>query len=289
MARRDQPYLPLYVQDVISDEKLIECSAESHGVYFRLLCLMHKSDDYGKILLKQKYKQTGSICGDFALMLTRYLPFKTDIIERSVTELVDEGVLIVDGDYLIQKRMVRDDHLSTIRSKSGRKGASSRQQAKKPDPFFAKANYQANSKANDQANTEIEIENEIENEIDFKKGGPGEKTAIDGAKLLADITAVVGHLNARAGTNFNPEVHMTRWHIESRFNEGHTVDDLKAIIDFKCDEWLGTEFARNLNPSVLFTQDGCEKYLNQIQIQKHGKHSQRTQRSGRKEKIFDLP
>ena len=43
MALRDQPYIPLYVQDFMTDEKLSECSAESTGVYIRVMCIMHKS------------------------------------------------------------------------------------------------------------------------------------------------------------------------------------------------------------------------------------------------------
>ena len=60
MALKDQPYLPLYVDDFLSDEKLSLCSAESTGVYIRLMCLMHKSDEYGAVLLKQKFKQNES-------------------------------------------------------------------------------------------------------------------------------------------------------------------------------------------------------------------------------------
>ena len=39
MALRDQPYLPLYVLDFLVDEKLAYCSAESTGVYIRLMCM----------------------------------------------------------------------------------------------------------------------------------------------------------------------------------------------------------------------------------------------------------
>ena len=57
MALRNQPYFPLYVQDFMTDEKLNECSAKANGIYIRLMCIMHKSEEYGTILLKQKYKQ----------------------------------------------------------------------------------------------------------------------------------------------------------------------------------------------------------------------------------------
>ena len=71
MALRDQPYLPLYVQDFLTDEKLIECSASATGVYIRVMCIMHKSDPYGMILLKQKDKQTSSTIQNFALKLIK--------------------------------------------------------------------------------------------------------------------------------------------------------------------------------------------------------------------------
>ena len=57
MALRDQPYLPLYVQDYLTDEKLNNCSASSQGIYIKIMCLFHKCDPYGGILLKQNDKQ----------------------------------------------------------------------------------------------------------------------------------------------------------------------------------------------------------------------------------------
>ena len=124
MALRDQPYLPLYVQDVLTDEKLIECSAESHGVYFRLLCLLHKQEKYGLICLKQKYKQKGSKIQNFASMLAKQMPFGQKQIEDALIELFNEGVINITEDELSQKRMVHDGNLSLIRSTIGKKGGS---------------------------------------------------------------------------------------------------------------------------------------------------------------------
>ena len=121
MALRDQPYIPLYVQDFLTDEKLNECSAESAGVYIMLMCVMHKSNVYGTILLRQKDRQSESKVRDFAVKLTKHLPYDVATIERSLTELIDEGVLTVDGDTLYQKRMVKDGKLSEARSAAGKK------------------------------------------------------------------------------------------------------------------------------------------------------------------------
>lgn len=165
MALRDQPYLPLYVQDFLTDEKLRECSAESIGVYIMLMCLMHKSEEYGAILLRQKDRQTGRQTLDFAEKLTRHLPFNSAVIEQALIELLDEGVLSIDGDMLYQKRMVNDGKVSEKRSKAGKKGAKVTN-----SKWFAAAkqaaNVSANGAAKQAANSEIENEYENENEID---------------------------------------------------------------------------------------------------------------------------
>jgi hypothetical protein len=124
MALRDQPYLPLYIQDVLTDEKLVECSAESHGVYFLLLCILHKQEKYGLLCLKQKYKQNSNKVKSFALMLCRQMPFQAETIESALIELIDENVLSLGNDCLFQKRMVNDGELSILRTEVGKKGGS---------------------------------------------------------------------------------------------------------------------------------------------------------------------
>lgn len=123
MALRNQPYFPFYVQDFITDEKLTNCSAESTGVYIRLMCAMHKSEEYGKILLRQKDRQTDRQTYNFAVMLARQMPYNVDVIERALNELLEERVIYMDGDTIYQKRMVKDAELSEKRAKSGKKGA----------------------------------------------------------------------------------------------------------------------------------------------------------------------
>ena len=149
MSLRNQPYFPLYVQDYLTDEKLNECSAQTQGVYIKLMCLMHKSDYYGKILLKQKDKQNSNQILNFAEKLIRHLPFKAHIIMSSIAELVEEKVLFIEDDYLCQKRMIKDNDLSIKRAKAGKKGGKITQNKKS----FVKANNKAST----------ESENVIEN------------------------------------------------------------------------------------------------------------------------------
>jgi len=167
LALRDQPYIPLYVQDFMTDEKLSECSAESTGVYIRAMCIMHKSQEYGKVLLKQKDKQNPSKIKNFAVKLHRLMPYSVDVIERSLTELIDEEVLTIEGDVLMQRRMVKDGILSQIRANAGSKGGKIAQ-SKSVAGSFAKAKSKAKPKAKEQANTEYEYEDEIEDETEVK-------------------------------------------------------------------------------------------------------------------------
>lgn len=165
MALRDQPYLPLYVQDFLTDEKLRECSAESIGVYIMLMCLMHKSEEYGAILLRQKDRQTGRQTSDFAEKLTRHLPFNSAVIEQALIELLDEGVLSIEGDMLYQKRMLNDGKVSETRSKAGKKGAKATNSKK-----FAAAKQSAKQSANSEYENEYEYEYENDNEDDSNEG-----------------------------------------------------------------------------------------------------------------------
>ena len=109
-------------------------------------------------LLKQKDKQTEFFASNFALKLLKHLPYGFDVIRDAINELVEEGVLIVDGDKLYQKRMVKDNYISELRSKAGSEGGKVTQ--------FAKAKSQAKGKAKHQANSEYENEIEIESESD---------------------------------------------------------------------------------------------------------------------------
>ena len=148
MALRNQPYIPLYVQDYLTDEKLNECCAASQGIYIKILCLMHKSEEYGTILLKQKDKQAAKRINNFAYKLSKHLLFTQDEIEKALIELLQENVLQIKGDILSQKRMINDNILSIKRAESGAKGGKQTQ--------LAKAKMQANTE------DEYEVEDETE-------------------------------------------------------------------------------------------------------------------------------
>ena len=154
MALRNQPYIPLYVQDFLTDEKLMECSATSTGVYVRLMCIMHKSDEYGTILLKKKDKKTSKNIQNFAEKLAKHMPYTMEVIHSSLHELINEGVIQIKGLKLFQKRMLYDNDLSEKRAKAGQKGG-------KKTKEFATTFAGSKKGSKIEANAEYEYEDEI--------------------------------------------------------------------------------------------------------------------------------
>jgi hypothetical protein len=104
-------------------------------------------------LLKQKDKQTDNQIKNFALKLAKYLPYSTEEIMGGLTELLNEGVLQNGGDKLSQKRMIKDNEISLVRSDAGKKG------------YLAKAKGEAKPQANAENENVIVIdyENIVEN------------------------------------------------------------------------------------------------------------------------------
>lgn len=166
MALRDQPYLPLFIQDFMTDEKLVNCSPAANGVLIRLMCILHKEEVYGKILLKQKFKQNTKQILNFALQLSKNMPYEVSEIEAGLEELFNEDVVQIKGDWLSQKRMVNDGQLSDTRAKAGKEGG--KKKAEKEKKFATEF-----AKAKSIANTEYETEYAIENETDLKDRGMG--------------------------------------------------------------------------------------------------------------------
>ena len=63
---------------------------------------------------------------------------------------------------------------------------------------------------------------------------------------------LIGHLNKKAGTNYNV-TQSVRHQVESLLAAGYNADQMRTVIDRKCDEWLTDEKMRTyLRPSTLF-------------------------------------
>ena len=171
MALRNQPYLPLYVQDFMTDEKLAECSAQTTGVYIRIMCIMHKSDEYGKILLRQNQRQSSRQVENFAAKLAIHLPYSYDVILSAIEELLEFKILSIDDGALCQKRMIKDNEISEMRALAGAKGASTtNNKPQKQDGFadtFAAAKSSANTENENEVKSDIITKIKVKDKFDF--------------------------------------------------------------------------------------------------------------------------
>jgi hypothetical protein len=130
MALRDNPYLPLYVKDYLTDEKLSCCTLATQGVYIRILCVFHKSETYGGILYREIPDKNYSNIQFFSFIISKQIGVDFDSVFKAISELLFYNVLRIKKengvDFLYQKRMIEDFELSEKRSKSGKKGMKKR-------------------------------------------------------------------------------------------------------------------------------------------------------------------
>lgn len=65
--------------------------------------------------------------------------------------------------------------------------------------------------------------------------------------------AAIEYLNLRTGREFDCKAKDAREFVHARVSEAHTLDDFKAVIDFKVSEWRGdSKMKKFLRPSTLF-------------------------------------
>lgn len=82
-------------------------------------------------------------------------------------------------------------------------------------------------------------------------------------KQLQFVTEVVAYLNEKTNQQFKTTTKETIQFINSRVKlDGWELEDFKAVIDFKANEWLKDDKMRQyLCPSTLFRASNAEKYL----------------------------
>ena len=81
---------------------------------------------------------------------------------------------------------------------------------------------------------------------------------------IPDSHYVIDYLNAKAGKQFKHTSSHCK-HINGRLKEGRTVQDLIAVIDRKCAEWIGNpNMEQYLRPQTLFNSEKFDGYLSEI-------------------------
>lgn len=105
---------------------------------------------------------------------------------------------------------------------------------------------------------DAESESESEKESERKDNvGHGED-----AKVRDASARFVGRLNELAGTSFSPDSAQTLRLVSGRLRDGHTAEELCAVAEVKCRQWLRKPDMRGyLRPQTLLRASNFEGYL----------------------------
>lgn len=90
---------------------------------------------------------------------------------------------------------------------------------------------------------------------------PEEEGEERGACAPAPAKQAIAYLNAKTGSKFqNTKTNLG--HVNARLSEGNSLDDVKAVIDFKAQEWgPDPKMRQYLRPETLFSQSKFPGYL----------------------------
>lgn len=82
------------------------------------------------------------------------------------------------------------------------------------------------------------------------------------SKLDDGVKQVIEFLNSMTGSKYKASTKSHASNISGRLNEGHSVDDLMAVVRFKVGEWLhDPKMAQYLRPETLFQAGKFNGYL----------------------------
>ena len=115
----------------------------------------------------------------------------------------------------------------------------------------------------DKCPTEIDIYTDIRDK-DLYKDKELYNTPLPpkGDTYSSQISEIISFLNQTVGASYKDSTPKTRELITVKIKQGFTVDNFKTVINKKCSDWKGTDFAKFLRPETLFGNK-FEGYLNE--------------------------
>lgn len=76
------------------------------------------------------------------------------------------------------------------------------------------------------------------------------------------VYKIIEYLNQIAGTDYSPSYPETVKIVNNLISLGYGIDDFKAVIDKKWEQWKETKYQQYVRPSTLFGSN-FENYLNE--------------------------
>lgn len=126
---RKLTYIQFYPNDWLGDLELQGCSASTQGIWINLICLMHRSNRYGYLVIKGRAPSTKEIAN--------LLRKRKGMVDKAIKELLEAEVCRITSDgILYSQRMIEDEEKRRVKSMAGSKGAAVRY-GRSGDPAIA--------------------------------------------------------------------------------------------------------------------------------------------------------
>lgn len=114
---RKDPWFKFWPSAWQSDEALRVCSLEARGLWLEMLCLMHKADPRGRLLINGKPVTEAQLAAVAGVDL--------QTVKRAFSELSEAGVFSVrKSGVVVSRRIEKEENLSRKRRESGKIGGS---------------------------------------------------------------------------------------------------------------------------------------------------------------------
>lgn len=110
------PALQFYVGDWRKDPGVQSLDYETRGIWLEILCIMHESEDRGKLMLNGKPMPMEALC--------RLLGLDNQNLTKALTKILEYGVASIDSNsqIIFSRRMVRDEDIRKTRKECGKLG-----------------------------------------------------------------------------------------------------------------------------------------------------------------------
>lgn len=109
------PWMKFHPQDWRADERLRMCSLSARGLWLEMMCIMHRSEKYGFLLIAGKAPTDTQLAFQVGTTPEQVSQLLAELSTAEVYSATSSGVIY-------SRRMVRDEKKSKINAKNGKKG-----------------------------------------------------------------------------------------------------------------------------------------------------------------------
>lgn len=124
------PWMKFHPQDWRADERLRMCSLSARGLWLEMICIMHRAEKYGFLLIAGKAPTDTQLAFQVGTTPEQVSQLLAELRAAEVYSATSSGVIY-------SRRMVRDEKKSRINAKNGKKGGETtvgKTKEKKPSP-----------------------------------------------------------------------------------------------------------------------------------------------------------